>query len=83
MMSSKNYLQPVASHVQCPERVLVRDEQDQWYIWFGDGRDIEHIPDHLASWIADRPEMQILSSPRLWFEDSSLPVRTESVIFDH
>lgn len=82
MMSPKQYVQPVASHIQIPERLLVRNDQDQWFIWFGDGRDIEEIPGELASWIFHRPEMQALASPRMWFDDSSLPVRSGSVIPD-
>lgn len=82
MMSSKHYVQPVASHCQFPERLLVRDDRGQWFMWFGDGRNIEEIPVQLATWLSHRPEMQLLASPRLWFDDTSLPIRSGSIISD-
>lgn len=79
MISSRDYVQPVASHRQHPERLLLRDSLGEWFIWFGDGREIETIPAPTAMWMASRPEMYQLQSPMLWFDPSTLPVSAATV----
>lgn len=74
MISSKDYVQPIASHQEFPERLLLRDNTGQCFIWFGDGREMEAIPAPLTEWILSRPEMYLLHSPVLWFDTSSLPL---------
>ena len=81
-MSSTMYLQPIASHEEYPERLLLRDEQDQWYLWSGDGRDIEAIPSELAAWVSDRPEIRLLQRPHMWFELSCLPLNPAAMLTD-
>lgn len=79
MDSFESYVQPVASHRQIPERLLLRDNTGQCYIWFGDGRDLETVPAPVAEWMLSRPEVTHLRSPVLWFDVSSLPL-TAAVI---
>ncbi len=76
MGSSADYVQPIASHRKHPERLLLRDDTGQCYLWHGDGREVEAVPAPLAAWICDRPEMYQLQSPLLWFDSSSLPLDT-------
>jgi hypothetical protein len=76
MGSSPDYVQPTASHRQHPERLLLRDDEGQCYLWFGDGREMEAVPASLAAWICDRPEMYQLQAPLLWFDRESLPMDT-------
>jgi hypothetical protein len=79
MISSKDYVQPIASHSEFPERLLLRDEMGDWSIWFGDGREMETLPTPLAEWMVSRPEMIELHSPALWFDSSSLPVSGSAI----
>jgi hypothetical protein len=79
MISSKDYVQPIASHLQFPERLLLRDSMGQYYLWFGDGQDMETIPTSLAEWLVSRSEMALLHSPMLWFDTSSLPLSAAAV----
>jgi hypothetical protein len=79
MISSKDYVQPIASHLQFPERLLLRDNMGQCYLWFGDGRDMETIPASLAEWLISRTEMISLHSPMLWFDTSSLPMTASAI----
>lgn len=79
MVSFESYVQPVASHRQIPERLLLRDNAGQCYIWFGDGRDMETIPVPVAEWMLSRPEVAQLHSPMLWFDVSSLPLNAEVI----
>lgn len=76
--SSTAYVQLVASHRQCPERLLLRDRSGQCYLWFGDDRAMEVIEAPVADWISDRPEMYQLESPLLWFDVTSLPLEPGS-----
>jgi hypothetical protein len=69
------YVQPLASHVAYPERLLVRDQQGTWHLWFGDGRMMESIPDDTAFWMMERPEMACLDAPHHWFDIECLPLQ--------
>ena len=73
-MSSTMYVQPIASHEDYPERLLLRDGDDHWYLWRGDGQEIEPTSAELAAWVLDRPEMRLLPRPHMWFEVSCLPL---------
>jgi len=74
------YVCPVASHREVPERLLVRDPDDAWFLWMGDRETpgLVEIPQRLAGWIARHPHMAPVASlgeaPRMWFDVSSLPV---------
>ena len=81
-MSPTKYVQPVAHHQDVPERLLLRDEGGQWFLWMGDGRDLEAIPTGLAIWMLDRPEMRLLGRPHMWFEVSCLPLDPATILAD-
>ena len=69
------YVQPVAGHIDNSNYLIVRDATDAWYLWTGEGDGIlTEIPDNLAQWLRNRPEIEDFSEPLLWFEISSLPV---------
>jgi hypothetical protein len=72
------YVQPVASHGQYPERLLVRDQSGTWHLWFGDGQEMCALSIELASWILGRPEMTRIPAPHYWFDVESLPVAVET-----
>lgn len=69
------YVQPHATHVAHPERLLVRDTEGAWYIWFGDGQGAIGIEDDLALYMLGRPEMIHLHGPLHWFDIESLPLK--------
>lgn len=79
MISSNDYVQPIASHRLHPERLLLRNSTGQCSIWFGDGREPETIPAPLAEWLISRAEMCLLHSPMLWFDTSSLPLSAATI----
>lgn len=82
MMHARRYLQPVAFHVSVPERLLVRDEADRWFLWTGDeGATLTDIPVSLAIWLLDRDELVELPAPHLWFEEDALPVHLPSGVY--
>lgn len=68
-------VQPVAGHIHISSYLIVRDVEDRWFLWIGDDdRGLIEIPLALASWMRNRPEIEDLPLPRLWFESSSLPI---------
>ena len=79
MITSMNYVQPISSHCQHPERLLLRNGLGEWFIWFGDGREMETIPVPMAEWMISRPEMHLLQMPMLWFDPSTLPVSATTI----
>lgn len=81
--SMNTYVQPVASHHHYAERLVVRDQNGQFYLWKGTGEAMVAIPDQLASWIMNRPELDLLASPNLWFDVESLPMAVEMYDYDN
>lgn len=76
----QRYVQPIAQHVAHPERLLLRDERDQWYLWAGQmDEDVVEIEAELAAYILRRPEIAALPLPRMWFATNDLPL--EATIF--
>ena len=69
------YMQPHASHIVHPERLLMKDTQGAWYLWFGDGQGLISVDDELATFILDRPEMIRMYAPLHWFDIESLPLK--------
>jgi hypothetical protein len=69
------YVQPIAGHIESSSYLIVRDANDCWYLWTGDNdQELVAIPERLAQWMRNRPELADLPEPRLWFERSSLPL---------
>lgn len=82
MISSTSYIQPYAFHRHAPERLVLRDEPGNWYLWFGDtGNGLVEVPETLALWMIARSETDLLPTPRMWFEPDALPAREESAVF--
>lgn len=79
MNTTVGYVQPFASHRDYPERLLLWDATGQCYLWHGDGREMEAIPDAMLHWLSQRPEIVALQAPWLWFDPSSLPLRTAAI----
>lgn len=69
------YVQPIAAHIGNPERLLVRDQQGAWHLWFGDRQEMVSISSELASWVYERFEMTALPAPHHWFDVESLPAK--------
>lgn len=81
MLSSKTYFQPYAFHRQASERLVLRDESGLWYLWIGEpGNGVVEVPAKLASWIIARPEMDLMPTPRMWFELDALPVASAAPV---
>jgi hypothetical protein len=69
------FVQPVAGHTGISSYLIVRDTNNRWYLWTGDeDHGLVEIPRMLACWMRNRPEVEDLPHPRLWFEAASLPV---------
>jgi len=71
----QHYVQPVAQHVNHPERLLLRDAGDEWFLWTGqsDEEPIAIEPE-LAAFLLSRPELTPLPTPRMWFSTVDLPL---------
>lgn len=71
----QRYVQPIAQHLTHPERLLLRDERDCWFLWTGQlDEDVVAIEPELAAYIFRRPEMSTLPQPRMWFATDDLPL---------
>ncbi|MBA2277879.1 MAG: hypothetical protein H0W06_08975 [Chloroflexia bacterium] len=76
-ITDRRYVQPVARHRQHPERLLLHDERDHWFLWTGqDGDDPVTIEPALAAWMARRPELFPFPQPLMWFAIDDLPLAT-------
>jgi hypothetical protein len=79
MVTERRYYLPVAAHRAHPERLLLLDQDEQWFLWSGD-EVAEHAPlaiePALGCWMAQRPELVPLSRPLMWFAADDLPVLT-------
>lgn len=72
---NQQYVQPVAQHVRHPERLLLRDAGDGWFLWVGQlDKEPVAIEPGLAAYLLDRPEIAILPAPRMWFSTADLPL---------
>ncbi len=76
-MTVQRYMQPVAVHRSHVERLLLTDDNDEWFLWMGEhDADPVEIPQELAFYLLDRDEMQLLElHQRMWFIVADLPVR--------
>jgi hypothetical protein len=72
-----SYVQPLASHVAYPERLLVRDQDGAWHLWFGDGQAMTSIPETTARWMLARPEIVRMDAPHYWYDIECLPLKVE------
>lgn len=72
-MFPTTYVRPVAYHRFATDRLLLKDEAGNWYLWPGDESGLVEIEQPLAQWIYQRPEIYPVSGPAMWFDVDSLP----------
>ncbi len=72
------YVRPVAYHRFAPDRLLLKDESDTWYLWTGDDAGLIEIDHRLAQWMYQRPEIYPVAGPAMWFDVESLPLGSSS-----
>jgi hypothetical protein len=80
-MTVQRYMQPVAIHRLHPERLLLTDDTDRWYVWMGevDTEPVE-VAEDLAFYLLNRRELQPLElHQRMWFVVADLPVRERAL----
>ncbi len=76
-VTERRYYLPVAAHRAYPERLLLRDEEQQWCLWNGEEADATTplaVEPALGHWIAHRPELVPLPQPHMWIAVDDLPV---------
>lgn len=67
------YVRPVAYHRFATDRLLLKDENDSWYLWMGDDSGLIEVDRQLARWLYQRPEIYPVAGPAMWFDVESLP----------
>lgn len=78
-VTERRYFLPVAAHRVHPERLLLLDEDEQWFLWSG-GTATDAplaIEPALGHWIAHRPELFPLPQPLMWIAAADLPVTSQ------
>ncbi len=74
-LTNQDYYLPVAAHRIHPERLLLLDEHERWFIWSGGpGDEPLAIEPALGHWMAHRPELFPLPEPLMWIAGTDLPV---------
>lgn len=70
------YLQPIAQHLAYPERFLLRDEDDRWYVWKAAAADErpEEIAPATAFWLLDKAWIAPLATESAWVHVDDLPL---------
>jgi hypothetical protein len=71
-----DYVQPIAQHVDHPERLLLRGADGRWYLWSGDRLEsaLVEIPSATAAWLLVRPALRLLPGPLVWLHPADLPL---------
>jgi hypothetical protein len=76
-VTQRRYFLPVAAHRTHPERLLLLDEDEQWFLWDGGASAAETplaIEPALGHWMAHRPELFPLPQPLMWIAADDLPL---------
>ena len=70
-----DYLQPIAQHVDHPERLLLRAADGRWYVWSGDRPEAkpEEVSARTAAWLLIQPGLRLLPAPHVWLHPADLP----------
>lgn len=70
------YVQPIAQHARHPERLMLRGEDDRYYVWQGDDptAEPEEIEPATAIWLLTRSALVCLAEPRVWVHVADLPL---------
>ncbi len=71
-----SYLLPIARHLAYPERFLLRDEDDRWFVWKAEsaGDLPEEIAETTAAWLLTRAWMQPIAPASAWVHVDDLPI---------
>ncbi|MBA2776650.1 MAG: hypothetical protein H0U31_07970 [Chloroflexia bacterium] len=72
-----HYVRPVAYHRSDADKLLLKDEQDRWYLWRGDDAGLIEIERAMAQWIYERPEIFPAWAPHMWFDVTTLPATAD------
>lgn len=70
------YVQPVATHPDRAERLLLRGDDDRWYVWTGErpGSEPEEIDEATARWLIDARRLVPFPANGPWFHVDDLPL---------
>jgi hypothetical protein len=68
------YLQPIAQHRRFPTRLLLRGDDDRYYVWRGDvpGAPVEEIEAGTAGWLRG-PTLTTPVEGGVWLHVDDLP----------
>jgi hypothetical protein len=82
MRSETPYVQLLGKHRFLPDRFLLQDEDERWFLWFGDrpGRPLEPIDQSLMQWVTSRIELRMFQSPQPWVALADLPTSPTSLM---
>ncbi|MDQ3044970.1 MAG: hypothetical protein M3R06_07460 [Chloroflexota bacterium] len=71
-----SYLQPVAQHLDHPERLLLRSGDGRFFVWRGESAQDrpEEIDQPLARWLVAQERIEVLPAPLMWFRVDDLPL---------
>ena len=75
MRSETPYVRLLGKHRFLPDRFLLQDEDERWFLWFGDrpGRPLEPIDQSLMQWVTSRIELRMFQAPQPWVALADLP----------
>jgi hypothetical protein len=71
-----DYLQPIAQHVDHPERLLLRDGEGRWFVWTGERPEEApaEIPAATAEWLLTQAGLEVIEGPNVWIHKNDLPL---------
>ena len=76
------YVRLLGKHRFLPDRFLLQDEDERWFLWFGDrpGRPLEPIDQSLMQWVTSRIELRMFQAPQPWVALADLPTAPSSLM---
>ncbi|MBA3336733.1 MAG: hypothetical protein H0T49_04145 [Chloroflexia bacterium] len=72
----RSYLQPLAHHLDHPERLLLRGGDGRFFVWRGESAQSppEEIEPRLATWLVAQERVEVLAPPLMWLHVDDLPL---------
>ena len=72
----ESYLKPVARHLAYPERLLLVDAEDRWFVWKAESADDrpEAIAAATASWLLAKVWIVPFGDATAWVHPDDLPL---------
>ena len=82
MRSETPYVRLLGKHRFLPDRFLLQDEEERWFLWFGDrpSRPLEPIDQSLMQWVTSRIELRMFQAPQPWVAIADLPTSPTSLM---